>query len=197
MMTSIQGQVVRLSIRRDTFADLTSAPLKKIERSGLLFAGQVDDDAVFGIYDRMTSFDDIDQERRDSLQHAARVDAVNLPEIVASYLMGTLLPAAVLPDSDAAADREAERAALAAKAASAAALTTWSKPTDLARPSNFVALSLLNLVQLNAALSGQTTTMQALVDRVNVLAAQVAAQSATLDALGATVATSVDYLLGD
>ena len=90
MSTSVQGRVVR-PIGPDTFADLTGTPLAEIARDGLLFDGPLEDAEVFAIWARMTSTDDTDQERRDTVR--AAVPCCHACAVAVAYLLGDDLPA--------------------------------------------------------------------------------------------------------
>ena len=92
MSTSVQGRVVR-PIGLDTFADLTDVPLVLpggITADGLLFDGVLDDDAIFAVWERMTSRDDTDQARREAVRIAA--SECEACAVLAAYVLGDDLP---------------------------------------------------------------------------------------------------------
>lgn len=93
MSTSIEGRVVR-PIGPDTFADITDAPVVAVTRDGLLFDGDLTPDQVVDVWERMTSADDTDQQRRHDLRTACESGATNVVELLVAYVLGLELPAA-------------------------------------------------------------------------------------------------------
>lgn len=92
MSTSIEGRVVR-DIGAETFADITDAPLVLtggITPRGLLFAGDLDPDAVAAIWERMTSTDDTDLERRAAVRNLE--PCCHACAVLAAYVLGDPLP---------------------------------------------------------------------------------------------------------
>ncbi len=97
MSTSVEGRVVR-TVGEDTFADLTDAPLvipEGVTRNGLLFDGDLTDEQVFAVWERMTSTDDVDQARRAALRDLT--PCCHMAASLAAYVLGDELPDPPLP----------------------------------------------------------------------------------------------------
>lgn len=92
MSTSVAGRVLR-SIGPNTFADVTTTPLvvpDGVTRDGLLFDGELTDDEVFAVWERMTSLDDTDQARRAALRNLA--PDCSCCALLIAYVLGDDLP---------------------------------------------------------------------------------------------------------
>ena len=92
MSTSVEGRVVR-TVGEDTFADLTDAPLvipEGVTRNGLLFDGDLSDEQVFAVWERMTSIDDEDQARRAAVREVTA--CCHAVATLIAYVLGDELP---------------------------------------------------------------------------------------------------------